>query len=255
MNATLLSIRSIRSIRRPPSLQPKLARPSSPTADRPKQLIRLVGLCVALAALLGCAGDSDREPQRSKDGQEIDLQLLNPALQPLRRDFEAAYGHTRLVAVLSSSCSQCLDNGRRLFQTGIPKLQEMGIVVFYVWGSPLPSDTRIRARDLAEEMAWTDLHHYYDDSGRVTRAFGRTMELAPGINAYDIFFLYGPEATWDPQGTMDQEPEDMNVASVFWAPSRPDRWWGDPERYPGFQQMWVAEILAAVGADSTSAEP
>ena len=210
------------------------------------------GWCVALAVLLGCSGEPDQQPVLTKDGKEIDLELLDPALQPLRRDFEDAYGHTRLVAVLSSTCSDCLENSRKLFRTAIPRLDEMGIEVFFIWGSPLPPDTFHRARDMAAELAWPNLHHYYDESGRVTRAFGRTMGLAPGSNAYDIFFLYGPEATWDPEGKMDEEPEDFNVAETFWSPPQPDRWWADPERYPGFQRMWVAEILAAVGADTTS---
>ncbi len=145
---------------------------------------RLVGLCIVLMALAACSGDSDRKPQAvTKDSKEIDLRILDPALQPLRRDFEDTYGHTRLVAVLSSSCSDCLENSRRLYQAAMPTLEELGVVVFYVWGAPLPSDTWIRARDLAEEMAAPNLHHYYDESGRVTRAFGRTMGIAPGTNA------------------------------------------------------------------------
>jgi len=211
------------------------------------------GWCVALVALLvGCSGEPDGAPKSTKGSDGIDLQLLDPALQPLRRDFEDAYGHIRLVAVLSSTCSDCLENSRRLYRTAIEKLEAKGVEVFFVWGSPLPPDTWHRARAMAEELSWPNLHHYYDQSGRVTRAFGRTMGLAPGANAYDIFFLYGPEATWDPEGKMDEEPKDFNVAEAFWAPPQPDRWWADPDRYPGFQKMWVAEILEAVGADTNS---
>jgi hypothetical protein len=210
----------------------------------------LILLMVLGASGPGCAGDSEPSSERPPEEEQSSLPMLDAAMQPLRRDFEDRYGCTRLVAVLSSSCSHCVDNARRLYETAIPRLQEMGIEVSYVWGSVLPTDTRIRARELAEEMYWPSLHHYYDESGRTTRAFGRAMGLGPNTNAYDVFFLYGPEASWDPDGAMEEEPADFNVADVFWAPARPDRWWADPERYPGFRRMWVAEILKAVGVDT-----
>ena len=37
------------------------------------------GWCVALAVLLGCSGEPDQQPVLTKDGKEIDLELLDPA--------------------------------------------------------------------------------------------------------------------------------------------------------------------------------
>ncbi|MEZ4652662.1 MAG: hypothetical protein R3E12_03395 [Candidatus Eisenbacteria bacterium] len=222
-----------------------------------------VARAVLLAAMLiagGCGGDSHSDGSRQADlgrdpgDGEADLQMLDPAMQPLRKDFEDAYGRTRLVAVLSSTCSDCLQSSRNLYQAGLKRLHDAGVEVFFVWGTVLPSDTRVKAKTLAEEMYWPGLHHYYDPSGRTTRAFGRTMGLGPNTNGYDIFFLYGPDATWDPDGKMDEEPADFNVASVLWAPSRPEHWWGDPERYPGMRRMWVGEVLEAAGLDTLAAE-
>src|SRR5690606_23756235 len=115
-------------------------RPPRPFAEGAR-MWKSFGWCVALVALLvGCSGEPDGAPKSTKGSDGIDLQLLDPALQPLRRDFEDAYGHIRLVAVLSSTCSDCLENSRRLYRTAIEKLEAKGVEVFFVWGSPLPPD-------------------------------------------------------------------------------------------------------------------
>jgi hypothetical protein len=48
------------------------------------------------------------------------------------------------------------------------------------------------------------------------------LQLPSNGDAYDVFFVYGENATWDPNDTMDGEPEDFSVALSLWEPTRPD---------------------------------
>ena len=53
----------------------------------------------------------------------------------------------------------------------------------------------------------------------MARAFGRSLQVQG--KAYDCYFLYGPQATWDLDNSMSSEPDDFNALLDGWFPTNP----------------------------------
>lgn len=237
---------AIESRREDPAVHPQRSRIPRGSGRARELRFGALGLAVLLALttpLLGCGGKD--EPSKGRPTTSAgEPALLDGALQPLREDFEAAYGKYRLVVVLSSSCSHCMEHLQNLVSGGLDTLLQDGVEVFYVWTAILPSDTTARARKATAEAFLPGVRAYYDPSARVSRAFGRMLQMGTGVDAYDIFLLYGPDATWDPDGTMEDEPDDFNVARALWAPQPAELMLGDPERLRiDIQTFWVKDLL------------
>lgn len=183
---------------------------------------RFGAILIAAAAVLtlgGVGGCGDQGKSRAGgDGYE----KLDLALQPLRRDFESYFGQIRVVVVVAPTCGACIETTERIEAAVRPWAEANDAEIFVVWGSVTPTDTEIRCAERVKGMSSPRYHHYFDESGRSTRAFGRMLGLANNRDAYDVVFAYGPEATWDPNGTMDDEPRDFSVALSLWEPTRPD---------------------------------
>ena len=210
-------------------------------------LLPAMGLLVLLGGGSGCGGSDEAKWDRS-GYQTVDL-----ALQPLRQDFESYFGQIRIVAVVSPSCGDCLDNCESVYTTVLPWAEENDAEIFVIWGSVMPSDTEIGCADRIQPLRSPRIHHYWDNSGRATRAFGRMLGLPSNGDAYDIFLAYGQTATWDPSDTMDDEPRDFSVALSLWEPTRPDvaAFAGNPRRVP-LPQFSAAEFIRVLGEHATS---
>lgn len=160
---------------------------------------------------MGCSGGGD---------PDWGFADVDAAMQPLREDFEAGYGNVRVVAVVSPTCGSCLDNCEQLYNS-VDWFIENDVEVLFVWGAPMPTDTHIRCQQAVDRYPSDHIQHFYDNTGRTTRAFGRMLGVEGAQNLYDVFFVYGKDATWDPQGTMDTEPKDFSIAKTLWAPGVP----------------------------------
>jgi len=154
----------------------------------------------------------------SRSGTAELLRTLDRSFQPLRRDFENHAGKARLVAVVSPSCGKCLDGVDALHASFLPRVKSEDLLVMIVWASLMPTDVTPKIVTLAERYADPRLIHYWDDSGRIARAFAAALGLAPGQSVNNVFLLYGPDDTWDPDRTMDQEPADHNALLAGWRP-------------------------------------
>ncbi|MCA9756820.1 MAG: hypothetical protein KDA27_13535 [Candidatus Eisenbacteria bacterium] len=183
---------------------------------RPSGLLAALFAATLLVGAVGCGGSDGDAWDKSS------YKKLNLALQPLRKDFEDHYGQRRVVALVAPTCGSCIEHAGRIYDAVRPWAEENDGEIFIIWGSVSPTDTEIRCAERAQELTSPRIHHYFDDSGRTTRAFGRMLDLPSNGDAYDVFFAYGPEATWDPNNTMDKEPDDFSVALSLWEPSRPD---------------------------------
>lgn len=181
-----------------------------------RSFLLVTGLFAALGAGGGCGGSDGAK------GSENGYESLNLALQPLRRDFESYYGQIRIVAVVAPTCGACLENCNRLYDAVLPWAEKNDAEILIIWGSVMPTDTEIRCAERVATLESPRIHHYWDNSGRTTRAFGRMLQLPSNGDAYDCFFAYGETATWDPNDTMDDEPDDFSVALSLWEPTRPD---------------------------------
>lgn len=202
----------------------------------------ILGSALLLLAL-GAGCNRDRTPRLA--GAEI-LRVVDPAFQPLRRDFEEAAGKVRLVCVVAPTCGNCNQamgeiNGEVLYRLR----DEEDLRVFVVWTSVMPTDVTPRAIRAAERVNDPRCQHYWDDSGQIARCFGRMLGVDQGTSAYDIYLVYDRDATWDPEGTMGSEPKDFRALRSGWAPGRPAARFTQHQTLdlPGFTQDGLEQAL------------
>lgn len=174
-----------------------------------RRLTTLFLVLSVLASGLSCSHKRKHDP----------LHVLSPSYQPLRRDFEEAAGKVRLVVVAAPTCGKCIAATMdEIHDRILRRIQSEDLAVFVIWTSILPTDVESRARLRAER--WTDPRgtNYWDDSGQIARCFARMLDLEPGMSAYDCYFIYDRDATWDPAGTMESEPKDWKAFKEGWKP-------------------------------------
>jgi hypothetical protein len=137
---------------------------------------------------------------------------------------------------------------RGIVQQILPHVGPDDLEVFCIWISNVPPDVEVRARTLAQKARDPRIRHYWDDSGRIGRAFGRQAGMADGQALYDAFYLYGRGDTWDGKGTMDAEPAGWNALLNDWQPAAPRvRWGGHPHvKMPEFDPVRVREQIRAL---------
>lgn len=221
-----------------------------------------VGALLVLLAggfLSGCGGQ-DESPRSENDTNALEqLRASDPegysridaALQPLREHFEASFGRPRLVAVVAPTCGNCVQNALAIAEGLLPSLQRDDLEVFFVWSSILVTDVEPRAVRRIEEFSHPAITHYWDEHGRVARAFSQTLQVEN--QAYDCYFLYGPDATWDPENTMRDEPSDRNVLLEGWAPSTPVTTLTSNRAmtaFPGFSVGELQQSLESLASDA-----
>lgn len=126
-------------------------------------------------------------------------------LDRLRDAFNREKGNVRLVTLLSPSCGYCI-KGYRYVRKILEEVPNPKLKVYVVWEPMLSGDSR----DLAERMSRkTDdprvIHQSWDRGQISGKAWQELLDLK-GI-AWDVYFLYGPDAEWGEDG-----------------PTRPDYW-------------------------------
>jgi hypothetical protein len=177
----------------------------------------LPAFVVALMALaLGCGGAK----QERHGGDEV-YAALDKAFQPLRRDFEDGDGKVRLVGIVQPTCGDCIDMTEAIDARLLPAIPDEDFEVYLVWVCAMPADVELRAKELSEKYANPRIRHYWDGSGRISRAFGKHVGLPDGTHAYAIFYLYGRSDTWDPEHKMANDPPGYNAVLEGWQPSEP----------------------------------
>lgn len=80
----------------------------------------------------------------------------------------------------------------------LEKHPQANLKVYTVWFSMLAGDSRSRWRSGA--MPDPRVTHFWDEERIASQWFAEHVEGAQGLT-WDIYFLYGPEATWDANGT------------------------------------------------------
>ena len=75
--------------------------------------------------------------------------------------------------------------------------------VYIVWVPIMGGDSLATAREALPRLRGERVRHYWDESGALGKAAGRTLALpvrqgAPGETAFawDVYLAYGPGATW-----------------------------------------------------------
>jgi hypothetical protein len=190
---------------------------------------------LALLAAVACGKRPGHDPKA--------LTVIDRSFQPLRRDFEASRNKVRLVGIVTPTCGQCQDASRAIRERVLPEVTSADFEVFLVWVSHVPPDVEVRARVLAEKFRDPRIRHYWDDSGRIARAFGVQAGLPQGSAIYDVYYLYGRGDTWDPNGEMAREPANRNALLEGWLPSPPQARFGGftDVRMPAFDAVRVRD--------------
>ena len=134
---------------------------------------------------------------------------LDEGAAQLREDFNAAKGTVRLLFVVDPICPGCLRglddvNKDLLSKTNDPRLQTFVVHVPVLTPPPDAEDVPEAATLLRNDH----VHHYWNPSG----SFGWELSEAAGLKhgddpvyAWDVWLIYGPEATWD--GASPPRPE------------------------------------------------
>jgi len=220
---------------------------STPAAAGPA--FRALAVLLAVLAWAGAGGcGREGKPGMANEDAVVDL---DRSFQPLRLDFEGAAGKVRLVGIVGPTCGHCLENLTAIHGRLLERVPGRDFEVFIVWAAVLPADVRVRARQHAERWADPRIRHYWDDSGRIARAFGQHAGLPEGRPISNLFYLYGRDDTWDPGGAMANEPSGWNAILEGWqpAPARA-RWGGHPHlRLPVFDTGRIAEKVEALLAE------
>lgn len=149
----------------------------------------------AIAAVLAAGGCEQATEAPSAPAYT----LLDESASQLRADFNRAKGSVRVLFVVDPICPGCLrgldDVNRALLSaTDDPRLQTF-VVHVPVLGA--------QAKDIAPStklLQNAHVRHYWNPSG----TFGRQLAAAVGLErgealvyAWDVWLIYGPDATWD----------------------------------------------------------
>lgn len=172
---------------------------------------------VALALLLG-ASPAWAAPPPSSHPSTADL----AGFGQLKEAFDGDAGHVRLVALLSPSCGYCV-KGYRYMQRILDEVPDERLRMYVVWEPMLSGDNRALAERMSRKAGDPRLaRHFWDPQQLSGKAWQRTLEL-PGV-AWDVYFVYGPDARWDEN-----------------APTTPDYWQhqgaGSPDTWLDYQTL------------------
>jgi polyisoprenoid-binding protein YceI len=130
--------------------------------------------------------------------------------------FNHFQGEPRLLLFLSPGCPSCLAGARWLEQQVLAPAPELGVRVFALWfpsvsSEMLPPESGRWDESLLQDPrvvhVWDGEHQLneilaasVDLEGPTRASLGRTFGgLSWGRNLWDVYLLYGPEASWDEQ--------------------------------------------------------
>ncbi len=145
-------------------------------------------------------------------------------LSTLREAFNRDKGNIRLVTLLSPSCGYCV-KGYRYVRKILEEVSDPRLRVYVVWEPMLSGDSRALAEKMSQKTQDARVvHQSWDEAQLSGKAWQELMGL--GGVAWDVYFLYGPEAEWGESG-----------------PAMPDYW---EHQGAGTRENWLSyETLKA----------
>lgn len=153
------------------------------------KILARVLMMILVIASSSCGRDAPEAGQAP-----VSFTVMDDSLAPLKRDFNEAAGNVRLLFISGPTCGICLRgladmNAALLGGTDDPRLRTFVVSV------PTLGATEQDARNSASLIDNPYVRHYWEGSGIVGRLFQERM----GMNnyAWDMWFIYGPEARWD----------------------------------------------------------
>jgi hypothetical protein len=157
-------------------------------------------LLLGMAVTLALPGAPRGEESRS-------FTVLDDDAGPLRKDFNRARGSVRLLFVVDPVCPGCLRGLDDINEALLSKTRDPRLQTFVVHVPVIGAE----AEDVEPSMQLLqndEVRHYWNPDG----SFGRRLAEAVGLEsadgelvyAWDVWLIYGPEATWE--GARPPEP-------------------------------------------------
>ncbi len=116
----------------------------------------------------------------------------------LRAAFNRDQGDVRLVTLLSPSCGYCI-KGYRYIRKILEEVEDPRLKVYVVWEPMLSGDSRDLAERLSQKADDPRVVHQSWDGEKISgKAWQQLLDLQ-GV-AWDVYFLYGPDAEWGDDG-------------------------------------------------------
>lgn len=139
--------------------------------------------------------------RRSPSQGQVALQEIH-GLETLRTQFNQDMGQTRLILFLSPTGVECITGARWVQTQLLEEYSSASLRVYAVWLPMMGSDTPERWDKTV--MPDPRATHFWDDALLLAKWFPKKIDSWEGT-AWDIYYLYGPDATWEevPQPLVD----------------------------------------------------
>ena len=163
----------------------------------------LIALALALPAISRDALAVEGAGAESRSGAGGTYVVLDEDLKQLREDFNAGAGKVRLVFVVGPTCGVCLRGMVDLNDAFLAAMQDEDRLHTFVVHVPTLG---ARENHVPAAMTLLDgprISHYWDALGTIGVRYREVLELP--VYAWDVWMLYGGEATWD--GELPPAPE------------------------------------------------
>ncbi len=159
-------------------------------------MTKWMGSSLAALMLSSVVSVSGWGAQRQSAGGAVFEELKE--LSALREAFNRDKGKIRLVTLLSPSCGYCV-KGYRYVRKILEEVSDPRLRVYVVWEPMLSGDSRALAEKMSQKTEDARVVHQSWDGAQLSgKAWQELMGL--GGVAWDVYFLYGPEAEWGENG-------------------------------------------------------
>ncbi len=129
--------------------------------------------------------------------------VIDENLSRLRDDFNAHTGQVRLLFIVGPTCGICLRGMADLSDEFIAASQNDDRLYTFVVHVPTLGAEEKHVADTMPLLDGPRVSHYWEDSGIIGRHYEEVLDI--GIYAWDVWFVYGPEARWE--GTLPPPPD------------------------------------------------
>lgn len=121
--------------------------------------------------------------------------VLDENLQQLKDDFNAKVGTVRLLFIIGPTCGICLRGMADLNDEFLADYQNDPRLNTYAVHVPVMKAEEKHLVDSLPLMQGPRINHYWDPVGTIGKLYSSVLDTK--VFAWDVWFVYGPEAKWE----------------------------------------------------------